>query len=216
MIVTNHMEWEGLPNAYLDQLNQQNPDFIVLPGREVASGQHHMLALFDPVTWNPQLAADQYNTPECRSIDEIRDFIATMHSRGALTVLAHPHLHTDSCPPETKPTQKQWVELGLDFAERVTSGVPDLVNPPWPDPIRTLAGSDGHWWLKTGPPIAYTKIMAANFTPAAIFEQLRHGNITITTRVWGATITLGAIIIVISLVLATIAGVIVAIKACRG
>ena len=198
MAVTNHMPDEYLPPSWF----VRDPSFLMMPGREYSIKNVHFVLLFDPSTY-----ADLWTNLEtlvgpnpydwCYDETQIRDVIRFWHSFGALVSLAHPHVRENPCP--FQPTMQQWKDMGLDFVERISSGVWDVANQPDVDAagLRVLAGSDGHGWMKTVPG-GYTRMQVAEMTPAVVFEGLRNGTVwvewTTTRMAWQYWLLLFAIL----------------------
>ena len=179
MIITNHMPDEYLAPTVFDMLS--TPTFAVLPGREYALKNMHIVLVFDPVTY-PQLYGELPKLvgvnpfDYCYDQDQLFGAIQEWHSLGALVVYAHPHLRENPCPYQ--PSWAMYKRLGFDFVERITSGLWDFKNQAEEDAagIRVLAGSDGHNKLKTVPG-GYTRMDVPQLTPSMIYEELVNGTV---------------------------------------
>jgi hypothetical protein len=227
MVITNHLPTEYISPERLSELMKSDlcapSGFVVLPGREYALKNCHLVLMFDPATYSqqwPDLPTKVGVNPFdwCYDRQQLTTLIAEWHTLGALVVLAHPHLRENPC--EFQPTMQDWRDMGLDFVERISSGIWDFGNQYEVDGagLRVVAGTDGHSRLKTGPG-GYTRLQLDGVYNASkavlMFRELRNGTVWVeidVTRVgWRyVSAVLGAVLGVVACMSALVAA-----MACR-
>lgn len=179
---TNHWEGDLFTPSRLAELNASG--ILALQGREIATNNYHLVVLYNPlrVPYEPSHPANPPNMYACVDAAFTRALIDACHRIGALVVWAHPHLHDNPC--EFNPTLEEWKQMGLDYVECISSGLPFSRK----DEVREaglgcVAGTDGHSSLKTVPG-GYTVLDVDVASSEAIWKALASGLVDV---VWDPT-----------------------------
>jgi hypothetical protein len=179
MVITNHMPDEYLPPSFFKNTPQ---NFTILPGREYAIQNYHIVIIFNPLTYEelyPNLPSLIGPNPFtwCYDREWLKTVIEEWHKLGVIVILAHPHLRENIC--EYNPPVCDLKNIGFDYVERITSGIFDFKN--YRDELScdfsVVSGTDGHDFFKTVPG-GYTRMRLNKLSAQNIFDALYYKNIT--------------------------------------
>lgn len=197
MAITNHDHLT--PPDRIRQLESIH-DFTIIPGLEWSSREMHILAFFNPDTYDDlymNITEDERrvfeNSGICVPPDYRMYFMSIVHKYGGLVGVAHPTLRLLEkmsngyiFEPCDTPGLVYMRDAGIDFVE-VANTIPDHLADTFADKFSVVktAGTDVHE-VSAGIVVAKTLIDIGDqpVSARALFEGIKAGNVTIEYSSW--------------------------------